>query len=669
MKRRGAALLLLLASAAGCSAPETPAARAGSFDLSNPGFDFRVTLDGEWEAYPGRLLTPAEVRSAPRPGYFRMPSVWNKKQVGDYVFQGADCATFRLVVKGLKSGSYALRTQEFGSSARLFVNGRVVLRIGDPGTTRETTIPDARPGLAFFDHRGGDLEVVLQVANFHHRKGGVYYPIELGTHRPLLQRVYIARGTELLVIGALFIMALYHFGLFLLHRSDKSSLLFAALTTAFAVRAASTGQRIIQDIFPWFSYDAFYRIEYLTFLSPLPLVLYFFRNHFPTEIPLWYPRVHAAISALFVIVVLAFPANVFTYTAPPYQVILLAGASWTVVYVTRSVKHGRAGAVPYMVGGLILLTASANDVLHTNKIIFTYEIAPFGVFAFTLAQSLVIASRSIENLRLATRLSEELEQANHSLESRVVERTAEAVTARETAETALKARNEFLGTMSHEIRTPLTIILGLTEVLRESGLREDQIELLTRVEHSGRELLETFNEILDFARLESGQAKAVEDLFALPDLINVHVRRTEELARTSGLTLGIEMSHLPDLLVGDGSALARILGILLSNAVKFTERGSVMLRAREGTRTKDEVEIIFEIEDTGIGIPPDRMDRIFRPFSQLDAGSARRFGGTGLGLAICHRLCLLMKGSIRVQSTLGKGSTFTVVLPFRLEHG
>ncbi len=598
-----------------------------------------------------------------------MPGVWNGKQVGAYTFQGADFATFRLVVKGLKAGPLSLRTQEFGSSARIFVAGKVILRAGDPGTSREATMAQARPGLAFFDHRGGDLEIVLQVANFHHRKGGVYYPIELGAHRPVLQRVQLARAIEVMLIGALSIMALYHLGLYFLHRSDRSPLVFAALTTTFAIRAASTGQRTIQDVIPWLSYDAFYRIEYLTFLCPLPLVLYFFRNHFPGEIPLWYPRLHAVISGVFVVVVLAFPAAVFSYTAPPYQAILLAGASWTILYVTRAIRRGRPGAVPYMIGGLVLLCASANDVLHTNKIISTYEIAPFGVFAFTLAQSLVIASRSIENLRLARRLSGELEHANRNLEERVIERTGEAVAALETAEKALKARNEFLGTMSHEIRTPLTIILGLAEVLRESGLRDDQAELLVRVDQSGRDLLETFNEILDFVRLESGQAKVQEELFALPDLIQVQIRRAEGSAKAKGLTLGVETGVLPDLLIGDGPAVGRILGILLSNAVKFTETGSVTFRGWESARAADQTELILEIEDTGVGIPADRLGQIFRPFSQGDQGSARRFGGTGLGLAICHRLCGLMKGSIHVESTPGKGSIFRVVLPFRVEHG
>lgn len=322
-----------------------------------------------------------------------------------------------------------------------------------------------------------------------------------------------------------------------------------------------------------------------------------------------------------------------------------------------------------MVGGLLLLFASANDVLHTNKIIYTYEIAPFGVFAFTLAQSLVIASKATDNLRLARRLSGELEDANRSLEERVRDRTAEALAALETAEKALKARNEFLATMSHEIRTPLTIILGLAEVLRDSELRADQVDLLARMEHSGRELLETFSEILDFARLESGQVRLKAELFALPDLIEVHTRRAESSAGPKGLTLGVEAANVPDLLVGDGTAVDRILGILLSNAVKFTEKGGIVFRAREAGRSGDQVDVAFEIEDTGVGIPADRLEQIFRPFSQADQGSARRFGGTGLGLAICHRLCALMGGTIRVDSKPGRGSVFTVVLPFRLEIG
>jgi PAS domain S-box-containing protein len=235
------------------------------------------------------------------------------------------------------------------------------------------------------------------------------------------------------------------------------------------------------------------------------------------------------------------------------------------------------------------------------------------------------------------------------------------------AESANRAKGDFLAHMSHEIRTPLNGILGMTELALDLPQSPEVHEALDTIKHSGEALLSIINDILDFSKIEAGKLEIEQVPFVLPELIRQTLATLAQTARAKGLELTSTLDpQAPANLVGDPGRVRQVLLNLIGNAIKFTERGQVSLGVRMLGQGDGEARLRFAVQDTGIGIPPEKQRQIFDPFSQEDASITRKYGGTGLGLSISSRLVKLMGGRLGLDSTPGAGSTFHFTLAFGL---
>jgi CheY-like chemotaxis protein len=227
-----------------------------------------------------------------------------------------------------------------------------------------------------------------------------------------------------------------------------------------------------------------------------------------------------------------------------------------------------------------------------------------------------------------------------------------------------RLKGTFLASLNHEIRTPLSGILGMADLLLETSLDEEQREYVTAARFCAENLFEILNATLEFSALEAGQFSLDESEFSLKEMLNAAVGQQSQKAASKGLPLLSKIDgELPETMMGDAPRVRELLGHLLANAIKFTHTGSVELRVSWEHSEKDW--LIAEVRDTGIGIPPEKLQTIFESFRQVDSGLSRTYPGLGLGLALARKLASLMSGEILVASVVGEGSKFTLRIPLR----
>ena len=268
-----------------------------------------------------------------------------------------------------------------------------------------------------------------------------------------------------------------------------------------------------------------------------------------------------------------------------------------------------------------------------------------------MAQIGTVLGRVVER----SRLSRIADERNRSLQAEIVERRL----AEEAAEAANRAKSQFLANMSHEIRTPLNGVIGLTGIVLDTELTLDQRECLETVKFSADSLLTVVNDILDFSKIEAGKIDLEVIDFNLRDCVQDALKMFALRAGEKGLGLLCDLAPtLPERVRGDSGRLRQIILNLVGNAIKFTHNGEVTLKAELESSEPIELTLRFTVSDTGIGIPQEKLESIFSPFTQADSSTTRKYGGTGLGLTISARLASMMGGRISVESEIGRGSRF-----------
>ncbi len=643
---------LIVISMLGCqnqySGKHAPRITKGVLDLREWDLDEDgpVKFTGEWEFFWKRFLTSEDFSKVPLPertGFISVNQSWNGYEVDGGALEGDGYATYRLTVMlNDPKKIIALHIYEILTAYTVYINGEKITSVGGVGKTPETSRPWKQPVVVELLPEA-HMEIILHVSNFHQNSGGARYGIIFGTAKDIHKQRERNLVTEQFIFGSIFIMGLYHLGLFALRRKDKSPFYFAVICLLFALRTICQGEVYLIHLFPGMSWEWLYKLEYFTATLGLPLFGLFLNVLFPREFSNRILRVIILLSLIFSTIGLLFPAKFYSRIFWMFQIIAMSGGWYGFYVLILAYFRKQEGAAVIIFGILILCLSLVNDVLSHWEVIHTAYLLSYGLFIFLFSQAFFLSLRFSNAFTNEEYLSQELEKRN----IRLLELD--------------KLKNDFLANTSHELRTPLYGINGLAESLIDGAagsLNEKAREILGMIASSGRRLSSLVNDILDFSRLKNKDIRlslGPVDLRSLADLV-----LTLSRPLVSGKNL-ILINDIPeDLPAGsvDEDRVQQILHNIVGNAIKFTEKGEVRISSQ---LKGNFVEIA--ISDTGIGIPEDKLGTVFLSFEQADSSTERVYGGTGLGLAVTKNLVELHGGTIWVESTSGRGSVFYFTLP------
>ncbi|MBB6480596.1 adenylate/guanylate cyclase domain-containing protein [Spirochaeta isovalerica] len=382
-------------------------------DFSGTG-QWSLNLDGEWEFYWNEFLGPSDFQSGttPRPEYISIPGNWNS--VNSYPSHGY--ATLRLVISGLEDNqTYSIDIPEMLTSFRFFLNGKEVYDNGMTGEDRGSSVPRFRPGLVSFQSSGGSAEIVCQISNFDHRNSGIWRSVKLGTEQKVSGAKRNKLLLELFISSVLLTISLFHLGVFIYRNKATAELLFGLSCLILFFRTVSTGEQLINQLFPLFPWGLARRMEYSPFFAVAPLFMAFISVLFPDEASKKINRVfygiYIAMGAFFIL----FPVRISNNAILLAELMLLIAMGYTLSILFRALAKKRDHSFPIIMAFIILALTSINDILFSRQIINTSYMAPLGFILFIIIQSQMLTRRYASSFNEVTSLTHQLKELNESL--------------------------------------------------------------------------------------------------------------------------------------------------------------------------------------------------------------------------------------------------------------
>lgn len=668
---------------------------AGVLDLTHHSINQNpLKLQGEWAFYWQELLSPEDIRNrmaggeaAGRDRYIHIPSSWLGYLLDGQTLKGEGYATFRLVIRLSEQDSkerLALRLPTIFHAYKLWVNGELLTEVGVVDQDKEGMTPSLATRLVFFQPEGGTVELVMQVANFHHKRGGITKDIELGGSNVLTVRTHLRIAADMFITASLLVIGLYHLLLFLLRRKDRAPLYFGLVTVMFGIRSLLNGELMLTQWLPHFPWELQFKLEYLILCLGGWMITMYFECIFPDYVSRWFRYGTRIVTSALCLVVVVTPALIYSRMLVLIGVVVVLHMVYLMVGLAHAAVRRREGALIFLLMSVVTLATVINDFLYYNGWSPIGNTSPFGLLIFTVAQMLLLSSRFTRAATNEERITRELQEANlkltgmnANLEQIVRERTHALSAAHEDLRLSYErllhseeGRKKLLAYITHDLRMPLSSMLGYVEAVMDMVKPEHNEQYLQYIRVNTIRINRMIGELSFLSHLETGQVEyRMEPVQIIPFLRGFY-EQYELVVRDAGLDFVLDIGDTEassaDLPVArmDTQRLEQALFNLVSNAMKFTPGGGLVRLTLAVDEANDTRCAVISVQDTGMGIPPEQLEQIFDRNYRVDRpGLDISVEGSGLGLAICREIVQAHGGSVRAESDGKTGSMFQVILP------
>lgn len=672
-------ILILLTGLNLFSSNNDPVAQKGILDLrgiKDPEH-FIVRLNGEWEFYWKEMLHPHDFSpgSARKPFYGKVPSYWSGYNINGIEKKGY--ATYRLKVM-LPPGhrnALGIDLPVFDSSFDIYINGKYTGGNGLPGKTREETTPEYRRVFTRIVPDSDELEIIINVANFNHQRGGFWLPVRLGSFVEVQKRLATSWAAEWCVFSILAGFSLLFLFFFILAPRERAMAFFSFLCMGLAIRPLFTAHYLINNLInlPW---EWIVKLEYLDIFLITISLSWFARYMYPSRFILLVARVITAILALCIVVILVSPVSLFCYLIYLLYPALLGLMFYFLARGIRGALKRKPEDTVYLLAFILLVAGGMHDIFVSLGMSGSGSgyIMSYLLVVFMFLQAIFLLYKWITAFQEKVKLQREMEYMNRNLENLVRQRTSElqrqneeieqqnrriALQNKELSDT-IQLKNRMFSVIAHDLRSPVVNILYMLNLLKEKEYKEKYDIFANSSINYAQRVIGLLENMLVWGRGQEDKIKFSPGNHDLADIILTNLSIFKESADKKEISLGFTQVG-SSIAYCDRDLLDIIIRNLLSNAVKYTPRKgriSIFLKDKKNTHEG----IMLKICDNGVGIPEEKQKRIFTSEIESTPGTENE-KGTGIGLKLCHELVTLNNGTISAESKMNEGTCFIITLP------
>jgi signal transduction histidine kinase len=678
-------VLFLIFFISGCNPYEkvvVPGAVRGVVDLRKleDNEHFIVVLNGEWEFYWGKMLHPHDfITGIRRPDYYgKVPSYWTDYPKESVKTEKEGYATYRLTIllpPGFRK-SLAVDMPVFDSSYDIYINGEYYGGNGIPGRSKIETIPEYRRNFFRLNPDADSLSIVINVANFSHRRGGFWLPMKIGTFDEVQKSLANSLARDWATISLLMGFSLFFLFFFIIYPKEKMIGYFCMATIGLALRPLFTSHILINNylIIGWTS---IIRFEYLGLYLVMVGWLWFADTLYPSKLFRIFTITMTVIFSLLLILTLFFPVKIFSYSTLLIYPAMLVLVAYVLVQSFIGVIKGSKLDLIYFAAFLLLLAGGINDIrvsLGRSDSSAGYVLS-YVVVIFVFIQAALLLYRWVRSYYDKEKLQNELEFMNRNLELLVSDRTQELQKRNEEIEKqskkialqnkqlsdTIQLKNKIFSLIAHDLRSPVVNILYMLNLLKEKEYKEKYDTFANSSIQYAQLVISLLENMLVWGRGQEDKIKYSPEKHNLADIILTNLSIFKETSDKKEILVNFTQVGNP-VAFFDKDLFDIIIRNLLSNAVKYTPRGgriSILLK----DKTTGEGGILLKICDNGIGIPSAKQKYLFTSTEMSSTPGTENEKGTGLGLKLCHELVLINKGTLNVESKEGEGTCFSITLP------